>query len=392
MNTAPRPRRKGLRIVVLSSVFSFVMAFGLSFWLSGESELPRRDFDWIVACYMSYDNSLHSFGSTIINELYKGLQNDRVLVSVLGDFADNYGLRRIQMTDGYYKEDVITATDNSADPNVVRDYFQWLSSEFNAKKYVISFLNCGGRVNQMNLDCSPGEETEPLEMSHGWLDPKDVGKILANFHNDSMDIELLFLQQPGRGSIENLYCFRDSADYIVATTLGIDAPNAYYKKTIGELCQSPAETTTGADVAELIMRHEKDDQFHNYICYDTAVFPELIVKMRNYARLWPKGRRGNAGAALSIEPDLIVAEERVYDIVKLLENDDRRQARDIADCIQNRFVVSSRVSSEINCECGPPALLTTLVPDVQYLIYDYRNHPIYRETEWNRFTFNLLNK
>ncbi len=367
-----------------------MLAFGLVFWMTGRNELPRRDFDWIVAYYMSYDNVLSPFGSTVINELYKGLDNDRVLVSVLADFEGEYGLRRIQMTDGYYHEDIIATTDNSADPAVLRDYLQWLTGEFSAKKYVIVFLNCGGRVNQMNLDCNSGDIPAAVGDSEAWLDPEDVGGILSGLHNDEIDIELLFFQQVGRGSIENLYCFKDSADFLMASTLGVGAPNAYYKKTIKKLCALPAETTSGAEVADLIMRYEKDDQFHNYICYDAAAFPELIARMREYALLWPEEYENEIGPGFVAEPDLVTFGERIYDIVKILDGDPRPQAGNVVDCILNKFVVSSRVSSQVNCECGPPALLTTLVPDNKDLREEYQDHPAYVETGWNRFTFSLL--
>jgi hypothetical protein len=178
----------------------------------------------------------------------------------------------------------------------------------------------------------------------------------------------------------------------MASTLGVGAPNAYYKNTIKALCSLPPESTSGAEVAALIMDFERDDQFNNYICYDNAAFPNLISTMKDYARLWPPEHERGTGSGIAVEPDLVIGDERIYDIVKILGADQRPQAKAVADCIQKEFVVCSRVSSRIDCQCGPPAVLTTLAPDNESLRDEYRDHPVYKETEWNRVTFSLVNE
>jgi hypothetical protein len=210
---------------------------------------------------MSYDNDLSSYGEVILNDLSKGLSNSKVAVVVQADFVDSSGMKRISLyhADGKtHRKDIAVKSEDSADEAELRKYLEWVRKKWVAKNYCLVFLNHGGKLNQMCKDLKPfRNQNKNRQFSSGkWLDASEAAKVVASF-NQKVDckVRLLFLQQCGRATIQNLYNFVDAAEYIMASPLIVGAPNTYYTKTIASVAQDP--NITGEILAETIMREDE---------------------------------------------------------------------------------------------------------------------------------------
>ncbi len=174
---------------------------------------------WVFVYYMSYDNNLGEYGSAILDDLEKGVKSSENIVTVLADFPDTDGLRRYVLSSGARSEEVLR-TENSASEKVLEQYLHWAASHYPAKSYAIVFLNHGGNLDEMCLDEQPGKPK-----AKKWLSARQVGPILKRFRESlEGDVALLFLQQCGRGSIDNLYNFRVAAQFILSSQTVVGAP------------------------------------------------------------------------------------------------------------------------------------------------------------------------
>jgi hypothetical protein len=218
-------------------------------------------YDWVFVYYMSYDNDLSSYGEVILNDLSKGLSNSNVAVVVQADFVDSSGMKRISLyhADGKtHRTDIAEKSEDSADEAELKKYLKWVRKKWIAENYCIVFLDHGGKLNQMCRDNKPFKDhIKNRQFGSGkWLDASEAAKVVVSF-NQSVDckVRLLFLQQCGRATIQNLYNFTDAGEYIMASPLVVGAPNTYYTKTIASVAQDP--NITGEILAETIMQEDK---------------------------------------------------------------------------------------------------------------------------------------
>lgn len=197
---------------------------------------PR--YDWGIAYYMSYDNNLDGFGAGIIAQIEEGIQSHNVVAAVQADFKQNNGMQRVTITSkGKYRD--VMESEDSADVNQVIAYLRWFIKRYPCRKYMVVFLDHGGKVDEM---CNDGN---PQTKGQYWISGHALGQGLRAFRNrDNVPVELLFLQQCGRGSIENLYSFRGTAEYVMSSPVNVGAPNTYYSKFTlwpQRLCAAAAE-------------------------------------------------------------------------------------------------------------------------------------------------------
>src|SRR5688572_11462993 len=233
--------------------------------LRGQESAPVP-LDWLLVYTMSYDNNLENCGPVILDGLEEGAKEGKIAVTVLADFRDRDGLRRFTLSPAGRREEKL-ATDNSASEEVLEEYLAWAAKRHPAKKIAIVFLNHGGDLDDMSLDEQPGEG-----ISKQWLSARRVGPILKKFQDGvGGKVELVFLQQCGRGSVDNLYNFRGAGAAVMASQTTVGAPNTYYAPTLKWLSKNPG--STGAEVARRIMQ----DDGHNlsYVCVRGDELPEL---------------------------------------------------------------------------------------------------------------------
>lgn len=218
----------------------------------------KKPHEWVFIYYMSYDNDLSHLGPGIIKALKKGIVNRNTAVLVQADFHGPGGMKRYALT----KNAVATPTqlliskEDSADPAALRSYLNWVAKEWPAKNYALVFLNHGGALNQMCSDDNPGTAWSSLLPKTKWLDAMQAGKICSDFNQQvGGKVRLLYLQQCGRGSIENLYNFTGSARYILSSPLPVGAPNTYYTKVLSQTSSQP--NLDGFNLARMIMKEDQ---------------------------------------------------------------------------------------------------------------------------------------
>ena len=243
--------------------------------------LPNKKvYEWVFVYYMSYDNDLSPFGEVILNDLSKGLLNSKVAVVVQADSIDSSGMKRIGL---YYadgrarRKETILKSEDSADEAELKRYLEWVRKKWVAKNYCMVFLDHGGKLNQMCKDVKPfRNQVKNRQFGSGkWLDASKAANIVANFNrNVDHKVRLLFLQQCGRATIQNLYNFVDAAEYILASPLGVGAPNTYYTKTITSVAQDP--NITGEILAGIIM--QEDEHYALYTLISNKELKKLPEK------------------------------------------------------------------------------------------------------------------
>jgi len=222
--------------------------------------------EWTFVYVMSYDNDLSIHAGTILDAIEEGVKDDAVAVAVLADLPDEDGLRRHVITASGRTEETL-GTDDSASPEVLAGFLDWVEEHLPAKRYALVFLDHGGGLDEMCLDRNPGGKGGAR-----WLSARTVGPLLREFRDRAGgEVELLFLQQCARGTIENLYNFRGAARAVLASQTRVGAPNTYYRATLMRLSRNPA--CTGFDVAEEIVWD--DEHFTSYVCVDGEKIAEL---------------------------------------------------------------------------------------------------------------------
>jgi hypothetical protein len=230
---------------------------------------------------MSYDNDLSPYGKVILNDLSKGLSNSKVAVVVQADFVDSSGMKRISLyhADGKtHRKDVAVKSEDSADETELKKYLKWVRKKWVAENYCIVFLDHGGKLNQMCKDNKPFKDhIKNRQFASGkWLDASKAAKVVVSF-NQAVDckVRLLFLQQCGRATIQNLYNFADAGEYIMASPLIVGAPNTYYTKTIDSI--SHDSNITGEILAETIM--QEDEHYTLYTLIKNEELKKLPEKL-----------------------------------------------------------------------------------------------------------------
>ncbi|MBN1805808.1 MAG: hypothetical protein JW837_11190 [Sedimentisphaerales bacterium] len=340
-------------------------------------------YEWVFVYYMSYDNDLNPYGKVILDDLAKGVVNSKVAVVVQGDFTDSRGMRRTALYNANgkprRKENVLKSED-SADENELRKYLEWVRKKWKAENYCIVFLNHGGTLNHMCLDNKPFEKyIENQRFASGkWLSASKAGEIVADF-NRKIDgkVRLLFLQQCGRASIQNLYNFTDAAEYILASPLKVDAPNTYYIKTLELIARD--RNVTGEALAMSIMQEDE-----HYTLY-TLISNEELKKLPE--KLEPVLKALGQNSSLS-KPDSCpilfeYEDEKFYDLVGFLEalssaNNDiaGQELSAFFEWCRNSLIVRKVSKSSDASYCG----LSIYVPSSGETIGRYSFLPIYQQT------------
>lgn len=276
---------------LLALVLAFVLTPFAPARADGTDPTPPPPYDWGVAYYMSYDNDLERCGPIIIDGIAQGVAG-RTVAAVQADFTDRKGMRRVTLRPGAPREETAIETEDSADEDQAIAYLRWFATTFLCKRYVVTFLDHGGKLDEMCHDAAPATK------GREWMSGRVLGEKLRALAKELPGRwELLFLQQCGRGSIENLYSFRGTAAFIMSSPIPVGAPNTYYTALHRWLAENPE--ATGGEVAARIAA--EDDHYTIYTCLrspaladlparlDRAIAPLLDPKTRAAANV-PRGR------------------------------------------------------------------------------------------------------
>ena len=355
-------------------------------------------YDWVFVYYMSYDNDLSAFGGVILNDLRNGLSSSKVAVVVQGDFIDSSGMKRIAL---YYadgktrRKESLLRSEDSADEAELRKYLEWVCKKWIAKNYCLVFLNHGGKLNQMCKDNKPFKnQVKNRQFGSGkWLDATKAAKVVTNF-NRKVDrkVRLLFLQQCGRATIQNLYSFADAAEYTLASPLVVGAPNTYYTKTIASVSQDP--NITGETLAGTIMR--EDEHYTLYTLIRNEELKRLPEKLMPVLKAF--GHTSVLNRPESCPPLFEHEGEKFYDLksyfsaLNLANNDIAgKELESFFDWCEGSFIVS-KAFRDPNSTAEPAySGLSIYVPSNPDAGTSYSFLPLYQQTELEH-TLNHISK
>lgn len=229
-------------------------------------------YDWVFFYYMAYDNDLESCGRPILDLLQRGITNDRVAVVTFADFRDTKGMRRYEQTIAGERQTALE-TEDSAEESTLAAQLTWTRQNYRARHYAVVFLDHGNRLDEMSHDENPGRSD-----GRTWLRLLQVAPILEQFRAAASNtVELVFIQQCGKGAIENYYALRHTAPFIMASQTTVGAPNDYYAETIKAVCARP--DIDGRELAKLIADHEADNMFTTYTTLNEKALNQLPAKL-----------------------------------------------------------------------------------------------------------------
>jgi hypothetical protein len=270
----------------------------------------KVNHDWVLVYYMSYDNNLSPFGEGILESLKNGVQNSSLVVTVLMDDRNRDGLKRYAITRQGVEVERL-ATDDSADAGVFASYMEWVRIRYPARHYAVVFLDHGGRLDEMCLDEWPGPGK-----SRAWLSAKSVASVLEKFRLSVLgEVELLFLQQCGRGSIDNLYSFRGSAAVIMASQENVGAPNTYYELTLKWLASNTE--AGGVSLAQQVMVSDRD--YSSYVCVSSKALSDLPDRVAPVITALLHNKEAELRLPEGLNPSFHNADEHNYDLFEWLE-------------------------------------------------------------------------
>ncbi len=208
----------------------------------------------VLVYWMSYDNDLSPLVEPILEMLEDGVQTPEVVVTVHIDREGPGGMERVVITDQGRTHTALPGVEGSADLGVLLRELDFVATAHPAARTGVVFLDHGGRLGEMSVDLQSGER---------WLDPRHVAQTLAAWDaRHATDLDLVFLQQCGKASVETLHAFAPSTAVVVASEALIGAPNFYYPNALGELSASP--TWDAATLGAAMVRHDRSDMYRTY--------------------------------------------------------------------------------------------------------------------------------
>ncbi len=370
-------KNRNFRAVIL-----LVMALvGLCFVFHPKS--TRNKEKWLFIYYMSYDNDLYICGDKIIKMLEKGVVNPNQSVVIQADFPDSTKMKRILVQRSGWKtirKNSLAESDESASTEELAKYLDWVLKNFKSDNYVLAFLDHGGMLNQMCLDAT----------SDKWMNSMEAGKVCAEFNKKTGGkVRLLFLQQCGRSSIQNIFSFKDSAEFILSSPVPVGAPNTYYTKMLEKVSESTS--MDGKPLAELIMKY--DEHYGIYTLVRSAELAKLAEKIAPLAEAF-KAEKPKA-VPKELKPVFEHVDEKNYDLRDFLmavtppgENA-KRASEEFLSWYEKKLVVAKKANVKNLQNCSG---LSIFVPSQKKQTTRYDYLPVYKDTKIKDLTQSVLSE
>jgi hypothetical protein len=275
----------------------------------------------------------------------------------------------------------VLRTDNSASEEVLSEYLAWVLKAYPARHYAVVFLDHGGCLDEMCLDEWPGENVKKR-----WLSARLVGPVLRKFRKEAPgNVDLLFLQQCGRGSVENLYNFRSAAEVVMASQTNVGAPNTYYESTMKWLATQ--QKPSGPALARQIM--STDQHFSSYVCVNGEALAELPERLSPVVEALLRDGKFSLKSVTRLQPCYRHEAETNYDLLEWLGsvfkvNDRSEESLELfKKWLREKLIVATVVNpgsgNMIKGWCG----LALCVPESEEVRGRYPDYPIYRDSRLN---------
>jgi hypothetical protein len=248
-----------------------ILVFILLFSLTFHGHAQQRNLDWLLIYYLPYDNNLSPLADKIIDQFTVAKTNGKVSIVLQADLAGPGGMTRYVINS---KVDSTKLTDdNSGTCSGFRNYLTWVSGNFKAKHYAIVLLNHGGLVNEYGVDEYPAEQ---------WIGIDSLALAVRDFNSREgiSKVDLLFEQVCARGTIENLYEFKDVARFSLASQGLVPAPGYYFTNAFDNL--DDLNIKNGAQLADLIVSYERRDMYYSFTLIDNSQWKKWMTLFDAY--------------------------------------------------------------------------------------------------------------
>jgi hypothetical protein len=371
--------------------------------------------EWHLAYYMAYDNNLEGAGRPILDMLKRGLSGEDVVVTCQADFRAQDGMKRYVLTSAGETVEAVEG-EGSAEAASLRDYLDWVKTKHPARRYAVIFLDHGGKLGELSVDelpakLPPGTDPKKAKVRPRWLEVVETAGVLSTWRKKlpaGQQVELMFLQQCGKGALENYHAFRESAKVLMGSQTIVGAPNAYYTEVVQALCAKPA--VDGEALAAAIRDAETPNMFTTYTTVRGAAMADLPAKLapvlaplmakekleagRYDLKTFAAAAQGRpAPAALATAEGAIPTcfdqpgDEPFFDGLALLEalyaanGLDRAPLEAFATWAKGTMIAGHRVSPRHTEVAGSWCGFSIMVPISREAITRYAHYPIYRETQ-----------
>jgi cysteine peptidase C11 family protein len=316
-------------------LLTLLVAFGL--FQKGLTQKIESDLTFIY--WMPYDNNLSVWSDSIYAMINTGITNEKIIVTVQKDDTGIDGMTRSIIT----KNEIINETieeDNSASGISYDQYLEWVAQKVRSKKYVIVFLDHGGKLDQVGLDEYPNKE---------FLRIDSIKIAIEKFNRlNGKKAEMIFLQVCTKGSIEPIYELKDVANYTMFSQTVLGAPNFYYTSFFREISiSSELAHISGLKMAELIAQFERADMYQSLVCIDNSKFDTFTKEFKSFL--------GNYTIAtdyrISNNLLLFYYGQTYFDLISFIESFQGIDNRKLIVSI-NELVVMNKINPENNLMQG----------------------------------------
>ena len=251
---------------ILLPVFIYLLQFNFCYSQKIETTLT-------FVYWMPYDNNLSYWADTVYQMIQSGIKSDDIIVTIQKDVAEDDGMTRSIISNDDIKNYHVT-DERSYSGETFNNYLLWVSDRIKSDKYVIIFLDHGGKLDEIGLDEFPEERFLRI----------DSARLAINNFNraNGKKTELVFLQVCTKGSVEAIYEFKDVAKYTMFSQTILGAPNFYYTSFFKSLSNSNMANLSGADLANKIVDFERDDMYSSLVCVDNSHFDAFELELNRF--------------------------------------------------------------------------------------------------------------
>lgn len=232
--------------------------------------------------WMPYDNNLSLWADSIYQMIQSGVESTEIIVTIQKDVSGNGGMTRsIISNEGILNHKI--KDENSSSGKSFNDYLSWITRKIKSDRYVIIFLDHGGKLDEIGLDEFPEK---------GFLRIDSARLAIENFNKmNGKKAELIFLQVCTKGSIETIYEFKDIANYTMFSQTTLGAPNFYYSSFFKSLSKVDVAKLNGIDLASSIANFEREDMYNSLVCTDNARFDSFELELNNFLNAYKNLRK-----------------------------------------------------------------------------------------------------
>ncbi|MEO1354092.1 MAG: clostripain-related cysteine peptidase, partial [Cyanobacteria bacterium J06635_15] len=271
-------RRDLIRYTILSST-SLAGIFHQNFANAKSFELKaaQSKYRWIVLYWMPYDNNLVRFGEQIIEMLIEGTKNSDAIVVVQSDYFGDVHMRRRIIENGIIEQENLEIEDSS-NVDTFSAYLDWAFQTFDAEKWAIIIVGHGGRINEISPD-NHGFNRQPRT----WMEVDQLAREISHFNRSTDNrVELLFLQNCNKATLEVVYEMRNCARYTLASQFTLGAPNYYY---VGFLESLNNSLNNGYEAATAIIDSEHTDMYHSLTLINNQMIRQIPEKLSRLTQI-----------------------------------------------------------------------------------------------------------